>query len=112
VFQNGEITDFPGNYSDYRIYENSNDNTEKKVEKAKQTVTNEKPKSLSYLEQKELKNLEKDIQKLEENKESLQQSFLSDLSPDQITTNSKKLQEIENEIDQKTERWFELESKK
>ncbi len=112
VFQNGEITDFPGNYSDYRIYENSNDNTEKKVEKAKQTITNEKPKSLSYLEQKELKNLEKDIQKLEENKESLQQSFLSDLSPDQITTNSKKLQEIENEIDQKTERWFELESKK
>jgi len=114
VFEKGNISDFPGNYSDYRSYESIKDESENNAEDAKPetTTSTDKPKTLSYLEQKELKKLEKDIQKLEEQKEALQQSFLEDLSGDEIAKNSIKLQEIEDEIEAKTERWFELESKK
>jgi ATP-binding cassette subfamily F protein uup len=113
IFKNGEISDFPGNYSDYRSYENTSSTDEKKEEKPEQESKSiEKPKSLSYLEQKELKHIEKEIQKLEQEKEQLQQSFLNELSPEEITINSKRLQEIEDAIDNKTERWFELESRK
>jgi len=113
VFENGHISDFPGNYTDYRSYENQKEQEEEQVETAKPEPTaDKKPKSLSYLEQKELKNLEKEIQKLEQQKEALQQSFLQDLSGEEIAENSIKLQELEDAIDEKTERWFELESKK
>lgn len=112
VFENGHIRDFPGNYTDYRSYENTKVDSEQEVEKPKPEPTaNEKPKGLSYLEQKELQNLEKAIQKLEKQKKALQQSFLEELSGDEIAENSIKLQEIEDEIDEKTERWFNLESK-
>jgi ATP-binding cassette subfamily F protein uup len=113
VFKDGNISDFPGNYTDYRSYEHIKEDDEQSAEPPKAEPTNnEKPKSLSYLEQKELNNLEKAIQKLEQEKVTLQQSFLEDLSGDEIAENSIKLQEIEDAIDQKTERWFELESKK
>ncbi len=89
VFENGNIADFPGNYSDYRSYKNVKVEEEQPVEKPKpETSAHEKPKSLSYLEQKELKNLEKEIQKLEQQKETLQQSFLEELSRDEIAENS------------------------
>lgn len=108
----GKIQDFPGNYSDYRVYENSSKNqneTETKQSQAKKDWKESKPVAkLSYQEQKEYKNLEKEIAKLERKKEKLQQDFLKDLKQEEITEKSIELQNIEDQIEQKTERWFEL----
>src|SRR5690625_1204134 len=113
VFNKGKIKDFPGNYSDYRTYE-KNRPTSPPTEK-KTSQTNSSPQKsgskLSYHENKEHKNLEKEIQQLEKKKERMQQEFLKELTPEEITEKSKELQEIEDQIDAKTERWFELSSK-
>ena len=112
----GEITDFPGNYTDYREYEASKpkaekvsavDDSETKKEK-KEYKTNSSGPALSYNEKKEYGKLEKEIAKLEKKKEEIQQKFLQELDGDEIAENSMKLKEIENNIESKTERWFEL----
>jgi len=117
VFQgNAEVQDFPGNYTDYRAYEDSatieareetseNDNNKKDWKKTSSGT------KLSYNEQKEFGKLEKEIAKLEQKKEKLQQKFLEDLDPDEIKENSIKLQEIDDDMETKTERWFELGAK-
>ncbi|NAY90412.1 ATP-binding cassette domain-containing protein [Muricauda sp. JGD-17] len=114
----GIIEDFPGNYSDYRIYENSQvaverQNKENGTAKPQKTQWKEKDDSrkLSYLEQKEYKNLEREIQKLEEKKEVLQHKFGNpDLTGDEIDQLSIQLKEVSDNIEAKTERWFELSS--
>ncbi|WZL88412.1 ABC-F family ATP-binding cassette domain-containing protein [Salinimicrobium sp. 3283s] len=108
-----EIEDFPGNYTDYREYEASSiaeptekaeASTEKKAWK-KENITSA---TLTYNEQKEYNRLEKEIHNLEKKKNDVQQKFLEDLSPDEITKASMELGKIDAEIEQKTERWFEL----
>ena len=113
----GLIENFPGNYSDYRSYENSKileeraqkniaEKTEKISWKQKDTST-----KLSYNEQKEYNKLEKEIKKLEEQKEKLQIKFTDqNLTGENINLLSIELGEIDNKIEQKTERWFELSS--
>lgn len=111
---NGVVEDFPGNYSDYRSYEDSQILEQRDQKKqTDSTKTNWKEPStgstLSYLEQKEYKQLEKDIQKLEVKKKELQQQFAApDLNGDEIDALSIALKEIEDRIEIKTERWFEL----
>ncbi len=113
------IEDFPGNYSDYRAYEDSSAleiRAEKEKDKkkegntAKNTWKKEVVKTkLSYAEQKEFKTLEKEIQKLEQKKGEIEQQFISDeLSSEDIADLSKTLKEINDKIETKTERWFEL----
>lgn len=115
VFQgDGKLMDFPGNYSDYRSYEDAQtakNRLEKEHTKTEKTQWKEPDtaRKLSYNEQKEHKNLEKEIQKLEKKKEEIQNQFLdSSLGGEQIANLSKELKELENEIEGKTERWFEL----
>lgn len=111
----GVIQDFPGNYSDYRIYDNSNDsekNTEtKKIDSKSKNdwkANNDKVK-LSYTEQKEYQKLEKEIAKLEKEREDLQNKFATEgWDGEEIDKQSKKLQDIIDAIDAKTERYFEL----
>lgn len=111
----GEITDFPGNYTDYREYEASkpkaeksvSDNSQSKKEK-KEFKSNSSGPSLSYNEKKEYSKLEREIAKLEKKKEDIQKRFLEEMDSDEIAKNSMKLKEIENDIESKTERWFEL----
>ncbi|WP_037316596.1 ribosomal protection-like ABC-F family protein [Salegentibacter sp. Hel_I_6] len=119
VFQgNAEVQDFPGNYTDYRAYEDSasaepkqeNQTTTQKDNKKDWKKTSSGSK-LSYSEQKEYGKLEKEIANLEKKKEKLQQKFLEELDPDEIKENSIKLQEIDDAIETKTERWFELGAK-
>ena len=112
----GMIEDFPGNYTDYRVYEASKleENRELKLalkpEKKQWKEKDASPK-LSYLEQKELKQLERQIEKLEEEKIVLQQKFAEKgLSGEVINELSITLGDLENELEQKTERWFELSS--
>ena len=115
VFQgNAEIVDFPGNYSDYREYEGSVlADTQAATQEVKPSGEDRKKpvSALSYNEKKEYNRLEKEIDKLEKKKEALQQKFLQDLTGEQINEASKELQGIEDEIEQKTERWFELGAK-
>lgn len=109
---NAIIDDFPGNYSDFRIYEDSQPakKEENTISEAKTNWLSEKPKvKLSYNEQKEFKNLEKEIQKLEAERDSLQNKFATEnWDGQEIDKQSVKLQEVIEKIDEKTERWFEL----
>ena len=131
VFQgDAEISDFPGNYSDYRAYEGNvsfaKTDTPKKLEskaaKIEETATDgtkanwkEKQKSgakLSFNEQKEYNKLEREIAQLERDKLKKEKLFLNpDLSQDQIQEASKALQEILNSKEEKEMRWFELAEK-
>jgi len=114
----GVIEDFPGNYSDFRAYEdsqilekrNQQNDVKNIVSTEKQQWREEgKGKKLSYSEQKEYKQLEKEIKILESKKQQIQNKFLDvGLSGEQIAELSRSLQEAENSLEQKTERWFEL----
>ena len=59
-------------------------------------------------EQKEYNKLEKEIHNLEKKKEDIQKKFLEELTGEQIDQTSRDLQQVIDEIEQKTERWFEL----
>jgi len=110
---NAEIEDFPGNYTDYRVYENSQAKEEKTESKPKTSWKAPKAGSvLTYNEQKEFKRLEKEIEKLEEEKRGLEAQFANpSLAADTITELSIDLSKLNNSIEEKTERWFELSSK-
>lgn len=109
----GIIEDFPGNYTDYRVYEGqpviSNTTEEKKDNKSwKQNEANK----LSYNEEKELKNIESKLNSLAFDKKELENKFNNpDLTQDQINKLSEELQKIIDNIEAKEERWFELSAK-
>ena len=108
----GQIEDFPGNYSDFRSYEDSKPKEEKaKATKDKSDWKNPKAKanSLSYNEQKEYKRLERDIARLEEEKAEMEIRFTkANITPEEITALSIELNALSASIVEKTERWFEL----
>ena len=112
----GEIQDFPGNYSDYRTYEDSTPSESKKDD------TDTKPKNdwkkdqskpqLSYNEQKEHSRLVNEIAKLERERDALQNKFATEAwDGDEINKQSKILQNIIDTIEEKEMRWFELSEK-
>jgi ATP-binding cassette subfamily F protein uup len=113
----GAFEDFPGNYSDYRIYEDSKI-SEKRIEKTNASkpkkewkTTNTKSK-LSYNEQKEYNKLEKIIAALESKKEGLEIKFSTeDWDAEEINKQSTILQQVIKDIEAKTERWFILSAK-
>ena len=111
---NGEVEDFPGNYTDYRVYEESvppTDDTPKK-EATKNTWRKDGTKGLSFNEQKEYNRLEKEIAQLEEKKAAIEATFAEgSLSSNEIQEQSVALQETLIAIEKKTERWFELTEK-
>ena len=114
----GEIEDFPGNYSDYRAYEDSAEQESREIKQKDNNETKnsknsrkgpETTKKLTFLEQKEYKQLERDIKNLEAKKVEIQNKFAdSTLSGEEITAFSMQIKEISDEIETKTERWFEL----
>ncbi|MFL2606322.1 MAG: ABC-F family ATP-binding cassette domain-containing protein [Candidatus Marisimplicoccus sp.] len=111
---NGIVNDFPGNYSDFRAYEDS------RVKENKESLKNDKKESVyqketkekvgfSYKEQKEFKKLELDIKKIEIQKKEIQNNFIKDnLSAKEIENLSIELGLLEKELESKTQRWFEL----
>jgi len=112
----GVIEDFPGNYSDFRSYEDSTPKS-KISEVAQSKPKNEWKKDsskakLSYNEQKEHLKLEREIPKLERERDSLQSKFATEnWEGDEINKQSIKLQEIIDSLETMEERWFELSSK-
>ena len=111
---NAEVQDFPGNYSDYREYEalEASEANAKPAEVSKETTAQKKSNNensgLTYNEQKEFKKLEKEIPNLEKQKEKIQAKFLEELSGEEIDKTSLELQKVLDEIEAKTERYFEL----
>ncbi|TXI71745.1 MAG: ABC transporter ATP-binding protein [Flavobacterium sp.] len=111
----GEIEDFPGNYSDFRAYEDSAEpkvlnsvSTEKTNWKEKQTAST----GLSFNEQKEFNKIEREIKNLEIQKKTIEQEFaVGKVSDDKIEAKANELQKIIKSLEEKEERWFELSSK-
>ena len=109
----GQITIYNGNYADYKLEQEQLFKEEKikekshSIEEKKSPVQSEK-KKLSYKEQREYEQLEKDIEELE----SLLSSKSTELSEItdhiQIAEIAKEIEYLQNNLDQKTERWLEL----
>ena len=112
----GNIKDFPGNYTQYREWtddeeKQATETEEKKQEQRKEQESRvEKQKTkLSYKEKREFEQLEKDIEQLETEKKTIEDKLSSaNISVDEITTLSKRLPIVMNELDEKTNRWLEL----
>tara|TARA_R110000850_G_scaffold277086_1_gene422325 strand:+ start:50868 stop:52742 length:1875 start_codon:yes stop_codon:yes gene_type:complete len=112
---NAVIDDFPGNYSDFRSYEDSSDKESKEEEKKEETQEKKSWKKdtnkskLSYNEQKEFTKLESEIKKLETEKEKMEALFTTEnWDVEEIKEKSVALQKLITSIETKTERWFEL----
>mgnify|MGYP002532957767 FL=1 len=109
----GDIRDFPGNYSDYRDWKEAKSQKEKETEKSQEEKTarvrlNEKRK-MSFKEKREFGQLEKEIAELETEKALIEAQLCSGtLSVDELTEKSKRLPEVNDLIDEKTMRWLEL----
>lgn len=109
----GDIRDFPGNYSDYRDWKLAKASHDKAVSKPKEEKTqrvrlNEK-RRMTFKERKEFEQLEQDIACLEEEKKLIEDSLCSgELSVGELTEKSKRLPLLEAELDEKTMRWLEL----
>ncbi|MCG8805660.1 ABC-F family ATP-binding cassette domain-containing protein [Tenacibaculum finnmarkense] len=113
----GVIDNFPGNYSDFRTYEDSKVKEAREVKnEAKKAVAapvkSAKKVALSFDEKREWGLLEKDIEKLQKKKQVIETKFMNvEFSADEINDKSKELQEIIEALETKEERWFELSMK-
>ena len=108
----GIVEDFPGNYTDYRVYEDSAAKEETTTVKKADTRVKTTKVKLSFKEKKEYDSIEGEIAKLEQEKETIEASFLDPkLSGEEINELSIKLKELNDQIDSKEERWFELSAK-
>ena len=109
----GDIRDFPGNYSDYRDWREAKEQREKEAEKPKEEKTarvrlNDKRK-MSFKEKKEFEQLEQEIAGLEQEKADIEAALCSGtLGVEELTEKSKRLPELNDLIDEKTMRWLEL----
>jgi ABC transport system ATP-binding/permease protein len=110
----GVIEDFPGNYSDFRAYEDSADVAQKEENKAekKDWKQNNPTGNLTFNEQKEFQKIEREIKDLEIEKAKIEQLFSDGkIADSDIATKAKDLENIINKIEDKEERWFELSAK-
>ena len=117
---NGIIKDFPGNYTQYRMFAEQEDKSNEKSSdkngrnKGKTERTHEESeepvkRKLTYKERLEMVQLEKDIAALEEKQKSIEEALCSGkLSVDELTEKSKLLSTLKDEIDEKSMRWLEL----
>ena len=118
---NGNIKDFPGNYTQYREWEklqldapaSTSARSGATSTPAKNTSpannTNPVRRKLSYKEKRELEQLEKDIEALEAEKKQIEEALCGGTtSVEEITTMSKRLPVLNDELDEKCMRWLEL----
>lgn len=115
VFEgDGEIRDFPGNYSLYRIEEIKKETTTGKPELKTQTNTatssaQETKKKISYKDKREFETLEKEIADLTKEKETINLKFNDGNLPfDELQHLSQRITEVSRQLDEKEMRWLEL----
>ena len=112
----GEIKDFPGNYTQYREWSALQPKEEglpakpKTVSEPKESRnTNDSKRKLSYKEKREFEQLEQEIAALEEEQRQLEEALCSGtLSVEELTEKSKRLPLLKDELDEKSMRWLEL----
>ena len=113
---NGEVKDFPGNYTQYRMYASlqpKEDTAQKKADTPKkadeQKSRNATRKKKTYKEKQEFEQLEKDIAALEEEQKKIEEALCGGtVSVDEITEMSRRLPALKDELDEKSLRWLEL----
>lgn len=123
VFEgDGLIRDFPGNYTQYRIWQKEQERKEAEERKLQAVDTTQltgtveeaptqKPKEkkkLSYKEQREFEQLEKDIPALEQEKAALAEKMSSNIPYEELEQVNKRMIEITNALEEKEMRWLEL----
>ena len=124
----GEIQDFPGNYTQYRDWSRlqEKDEAEKAAAAAKSAGNNntaandgagtakrdanfENKRKMSYKEKREYEQLTQEIEKLTDEQKKLEEALCSGtLLVEELTEKSKRLPEIKDELDEKEMRWLEL----
>lgn len=116
----GEIQDFPGNYTQYREWcrlqpKTEGEGAEKKAtkptvkEQPSATLKKEGKRKMTYKEKREYEQLTKELEQLENEQKTLEEALCSgQLSVEELTEKSKRLPEIKDEIDEKEMRWLEL----
>lgn len=116
----GEIQDFPGNYTQYREWcrlqpKSEGEGAEKKAtkptvkEQPSATQKKEGKRKMTYKEKREYEQLIKELEQLENEQKTLEEALCSgQLSVEELTEKSKRLPEIKDEIDEKEMRWLEL----
>ncbi|MGO4822613.1 MULTISPECIES: ABC-F family ATP-binding cassette domain-containing protein [unclassified Flavobacterium] len=110
----GVVEDFPGNYSDFRAYEDSADVAQKEENKAekKDWKQNNPTGNLTFNEQKEFQKIEREIKDLEEQKAKIELLFSEGkVAEADIEKKGNELQNLINKMEAKEERWFELSAK-
>lgn len=110
----GEVKDFPGNYSQYRQWLDMEeaatvkDNKEPRGKTAK-SYRHDDRRRMTYKERLEFEKLEKEIAQLEEEQHLIEDALCSGtLSVDELTEKSKRLPVLQSELDEKSMRWLEL----
>lgn len=113
----GEIKDFPGNYTQFREWESlkpkeltdNKNNTSDTEKKEKREFVGEQRRKKTYKEKCEFERLEKEIAALEEEQKSIEEALCSGTLPiDELTEKSKRLPIIKDELEEKEMRWLEL----
>lgn len=121
----GEIQDFPGNYSQYREWRslqpaagktnnskdsaNSGNSANSGTSSTSKSSSSTSSRKLSYKEKREMEQLEKDIAALEAEKQQIETALCGGTtSVEEITQMSKRLPQLNDELDEKSMRWLEL----
>ncbi|WP_121965810.1 ABC-F family ATP-binding cassette domain-containing protein [Myroides sp. N17-2] len=109
----GVIEDFPGNYSDFRTYEDSAEPVKDDTPKEKVNwKDNQAKKGLTFQEQKEFQKLEREIANLEQKRVEIEKLFSDGkVGDEQVETKANELQKVLKDLEDKEEKWFELSSK-
>jgi ATP-binding cassette subfamily F protein uup len=110
----GVVEDFPGNYSDFRTYEDSSPVAAepKKTTLSKASKDSQSEAKLNFNEQKELNNLESKLKSLEFDKKEMEAKFLvPEIDMETIEMLSDQLKRLNEVIEEKEMRWLELNEK-
>ncbi len=108
---NGDIKDFPGNYTKYREWERLQNQSSQSSQSSqtKSSYRHDDRRRMSYKEKREFEQLERDIAALEEEQHLLEEQLCSGtLSVEELTEKSKRLPQLKDELDEKSMRWLEL----
>jgi len=108
----GVVENFPGNYSDFRAYEDST--PKEKDEKISDEKSEKEPSKvgLNSQEKREFGALEAEIERLQNRKITIENQFMNvEISPEEIQKKSEELQDVITSLEEKEERWLELSMK-
>ena len=111
----GEVQDFPGNYTQYREWaalesdHSSSARNSKTSVNANKSYRHDDRRRMSFKEKREFEQLEREIASLEEEQRQLEEQLCSGrLSVEELTEKSKRLPLLKDELDEKSMRWLEL----